>query len=481
MKRLPTVIPALNGSVGIEILAFDGLDGFENRAAFSCSYTARSAPGADVYYITVIFSGEPDRVRMHAYDLPKAENDLDSIQTFGLACIGEYLDVNGFPSILGDSPLEIKCSSSQFKLWRERGPADDDQIEQYIRSSLYWAWRFAQDDYEFSLPDVLRLGISIQQLERVAQLGEDVEWILIDRSPERLALRPTQQLLRGENDLRASARNRSLHPVDKNHEPMSSLRLFISHSSKDVEYVEALINLLRSGLNLPAEQIRCTSVDGFRLPAGADAKVTLRREIHASEAFIGVVSKHSLQSQYVMFELGARWGAGKHLIPLLAPGTKVQDLSGPIADLNALQGYSAAQLQQLVQDLADALNITPSKPAAYQRQLEDVLAIEAEPPSLIGAAARAREQRTELELSPAAAEMLHVAASDPRGEINRYETNIGTHIQSNGRVFGNPDNPRDREKWESAIRQLSELRLLRLSNGGTFVVTEKGYEWADRT
>src|SRR5215510_4038610 len=96
--------------------------------------------------------------------------------------------------------------------------------------------------------------------------------------------------------------------------------LFISHSSKDLQLVRALIDLLRSALSISPEDLRCTSLDGYRLPAGVGTDDQLRLEVHDADAFIGVISYHSLQSLYVVFELGARWGARKHLVPLLAPG-----------------------------------------------------------------------------------------------------------------------------------------------------------------
>jgi len=38
------------------------------------------------------------------------------------------------------------------------------------------------------------------------------------------------------------------------------MRLFVSHSSKDLSFVEALVEFLRSALNLAALDIRCTSL-----------------------------------------------------------------------------------------------------------------------------------------------------------------------------------------------------------------------------
>jgi TIR domain len=151
-------------------------------------------------------------------------------------------------------------------------------------------------------------------------------------------------------------------------------RLFISHSHLDERYVEKLIELLRSALPLTAEQIRCTSVPGYRLKAGANVQERLRVEIERAETFVGIISERSLASAFVMFELGARWGAGKHLIPLLAPGTAAGALSGPLDDLNALRGDQGPDLHQLVADLAAALGLRHSRPAAYQRQIDRILA-----------------------------------------------------------------------------------------------------------
>lgn len=90
--------------------------------------------------------------------------------------------------------------------------------------------------------------------------------------------------------------------------------LFISHSSKDIDIVEALVELCRSALIMPGGKIRCTSLVGYRLPGGAVVDDQLRHEVHDANAFIGLISYNSIRSMYVFFELGARWGAGKQLV-----------------------------------------------------------------------------------------------------------------------------------------------------------------------
>ncbi len=61
------------------------------------------------------------------------------------------------------------------------------------------------------------------------------------------------------------------------------LKLFVSHSSKDVDLIILLVNLIRSGLNLSANDIRCTSVDGYRLPGGVNTMDQIRREVRDAE------------------------------------------------------------------------------------------------------------------------------------------------------------------------------------------------------
>lgn len=166
-------------------------------------------------------------------------------------------------------------------------------------------------------------------------------------------------------------------------------RVFISHSSQDRELAGSLVDLLRSALSLPAEAIRCTSVDGHKLGGGQETDRALRTEIRNCEAFVGLISAISIESAYVLFELGARWGAEKHLLPLLAPGADPSLLRGPLSGINALSCSSAAELHQMVQELAQLLALSLERPAVYQRRIDEILgfAARATKPSIASAIA----------------------------------------------------------------------------------------------
>jgi len=158
-----------------------------------------------------------------------------------------------------------------------------------------------------------------------------------------------------------------------------SMQVFISHSSKDQLIAKRVVDLLRAALNLRPSDIRCTSVDGHRLEVGADTSSQLRRELIEARLFIGIISESSMSSAWVLFELGARWGAGRPLAPILAPSATTDLLKGPLAALNALSCSNSAQLHQLIRDIGHHLQITPNSPDSYQDQMDAFTGTGAQP------------------------------------------------------------------------------------------------------
>jgi hypothetical protein len=154
-------------------------------------------------------------------------------------------------------------------------------------------------------------------------------------------------------------------PSDHN----GALDVFISHSGRDRDLAGMLANLLRSALHLLPERIRCTSVDGYRLSVGADAAHELREEAREATAFIALLTPQSLASQFVLFEIGARWGAGLHFAPVLAGGLSPGDLKAPLSAFNALVLTSRPQIHQLLHDIAILVRASVVSVAAYESEL----------------------------------------------------------------------------------------------------------------
>ncbi|WP_233874609.1 toll/interleukin-1 receptor domain-containing protein [Paraburkholderia adhaesiva] len=150
----------------------------------------------------------------------------------------------------------------------------------------------------------------------------------------------------------------------------TTMKVFVSHSSIDAPAAQALVEFIRAGLNIGAKEIRCTSVAGYKLSAGADSNEQLRAEVFECEAFIALLSPSSMVSTYVMFELGARWGARRYLAPVMIGGTTGVDLRAPLSAIHAVSGSLEADLHQLLADLAERLGLQLENPSAYLRALQ---------------------------------------------------------------------------------------------------------------
>lgn len=148
------------------------------------------------------------------------------------------------------------------------------------------------------------------------------------------------------------------------------IKIFISHSSRDSVIAKLLAELFRNAMRLSKSEIRCTSVDGYRLPAGASTDEQLRREVLESPVLIGILSQHSFESAYVLFELGARWGKNAYMAPILAPGVNASIIKGPLSSINALCCENRSQVYQLIDEVASQISIQPESAASYQEYVD---------------------------------------------------------------------------------------------------------------
>jgi hypothetical protein len=137
----------------------------------------------------------------------------------------------------------------------------------------------------------------------------------------------------------------------------SGIRIFISHASEDQDLAARFIDTLERGLVIPENYIRCTSVDGYRLPPGGHTSVELQKELSRTELVIGIVTPHSVASDYVMFELGAGWGMGKWTVAAVAKGISFSDVPGPLREYNAISLSKQGDIVSLIEEVARRLRI----------------------------------------------------------------------------------------------------------------------------
>jgi hypothetical protein len=169
----------------------------------------------------------------------------------------------------------------------------------------------------------------------------------------------------------------SQHVRPRDERLTESPRLFVSHRHKDEAIARALVTTLQSAFDITRADIRCTSVQPFRLPVGERTPDRLRTELRRAEAVLGIIAPDTVDSSYVLFELGAAWSNGLLTCPLLVRGATGINIPDPIRDLNPLVLSDRRDCQQLLDDLADATSLKRKERVGGQVQEKIETLIEA--------------------------------------------------------------------------------------------------------
>ena len=151
-----------------------------------------------------------------------------------------------------------------------------------------------------------------------------------------------------------------------------TIRIFISHSHADAAIAEAFADLFRSAFNLQCDAIRCSSVPRCSLQFGVEVPEQIRDEVLAAAVLIGIVSESSRESAWVLFELGARWGTSKSLIPVLAANGDADLLPPPIRDSHAMK-CTFDNVIKLVEEVAPLLNAPTPRTSTYTKHIQAIL------------------------------------------------------------------------------------------------------------
>lgn len=152
-----------------------------------------------------------------------------------------------------------------------------------------------------------------------------------------------------------------LAAIDAEAARFSSPKIFISHRHKDQKIAAALTETIRTAFDVQQSEIRCTSVQPYRLPFGKNTGERLRDEIGRAQVVLGILTPDTSESSYVMFELGAAWSQRIYTCPLLSKGAEHNDIPGPIFDLAPARLWRASDCHQLLDNLDAELHLSRRK------------------------------------------------------------------------------------------------------------------------
>jgi hypothetical protein len=138
-------------------------------------------------------------------------------------------------------------------------------------------------------------------------------------------------------------------------------KLFISHASDDIPLVEAFVELLESGVGVPAAKIFCSSIKGQNIKPGQDFKNALQKSLGNATCVIALISEAYYGSTFCLCELGATWALEKDLIPVLIPPIDRSQARATLSGLQQLKIDDASDLDELRDELIRRLELSESE------------------------------------------------------------------------------------------------------------------------
>lgn len=140
---------------------------------------------------------------------------------------------------------------------------------------------------------------------------------------------------------------------------MTENKIFISHSSKDIDYVKSFVeNILLLGLDIPSERIFCSSMEGHGVKSGQYIPDRLKEEINKSSLALLFISKNYKASEICLNEVGAAWATleKETVIPMLLPNIDFSEIGFLDLSRLGLKIYEREGILKLIQDCKEQLN-----------------------------------------------------------------------------------------------------------------------------
>lgn len=131
-------------------------------------------------------------------------------------------------------------------------------------------------------------------------------------------------------------KNRNKIKTDNVINPQKMKKIFISHSSSDVEYVEQIIFMLEA-IEIPSTNIFCSSFEGYGTTLGEDFLDRIKKELNNDVFVIFVLSENFYASPISLCEMGATWINTSYHVPILIPPFDYKDIKGVIPNTHAMK------------------------------------------------------------------------------------------------------------------------------------------------
>lgn len=255
-----------------------------------------------------------------------------------------------------------------------------------------------------------------------------------------------------------------------------SPKIFISHASKDKNYVSCIVKLLEF-IGLRQEQLFCSSVPGYGIPLDEDIYDYLRQQFQEYNLHvILVLSDNYYQSVACMNEMGAAWVLRNDYTTILLPGFEFKKIEGAINPRKIalkLDGDSddvKEKLGQLKDKLLKEFGLLPLPEVRWEKQRDEFISV------------ITKGGESNPTISDNALKILQAACESDDGTIIKINTLSGTYIQANGQDFITSQERREIAKWESSLKELVDNGFIEAQGrkGEIYLVSQSGYDYIEQ-
>ena len=254
--------------------------------------------------------------------------------------------------------------------------------------------------------------------------------------------------------------------------PEKSPKVFISHCSKDKDYVLSIVELLED-IGLSQEQLFCSSVPGYGIPLDEDIYDYLKKQFdeHNLHVFF-ILSDNYYQSVASMNEMGAAWILQTKYTTVLLPNFEFKEIQGAInpreigLKLDSEETEVKEKLGQLKDTLVQEFCLSDLPSVRWERKRD----------AFISSIAKLKDQS--IKISDEALKLLQAASDAKDGVILKTSDFSGTYITANNINFITSQERREVAKWESGLQELINLCFIE-ARGDLFMITKSGYEFID--
>lgn len=266
-------------------------------------------------------------------------------------------------------------------------------------------------------------------------------------------------------------------------------KVFISHASKDSEYVKAFVNLLED-IGLSEDEIVCSSISGYGIPLGADIYDWLSSQFQEFNLhIIFMLSDNYYKSVACLNEMGAAWVLKQKYDSVLLPDFDFVQIKGAInpnkigIKLDSEADELNHRLNELKDTLIDEFTLKTISSTKWERHRNEFV----ENVKKITPVINDEEEQEKIEelknsISRDAALLLVYGANYSTGQIIMLRTLGGLTIKGGKWNFVNQEGgPREESRWEDAVVELEKNNYITaLSHERRiFRVTTTGYKLAD--